>query len=145
MTDEIQSNDPVVVSRFFPISRERVFAAWLDPVILAKFMRPRPEATATVRVDARVGGEFLIVMHQSGNAVEHSGRYLEIDPPSRLAFTWNSVNTDSLDTVVTIEFRAHGTGTDLTLTHRRLPVTQTDAHRNGWTAIVGELEAVLSA
>jgi uncharacterized protein YndB with AHSA1/START domain len=144
MTDEIQSNDTVVVSRFFPMPRERVFAAWLDPVILAKFMRPRPGSTATVQVDARVGGEFLIVMHQSGNDVEHSGRYLEIDPPNRLAFTWNSVNTDSLDTIVTIEFRAQGHGTNLTLTHRRLPVTQTDSHRNGWTIIVGDLENVLS-
>src|ERR1700761_4376423 len=144
MTDETESNETVVVRRFFSLPRERVFAAWLDPVALATFMRPRADATATAEVDARTGGKFLIVMRPSGNAVEHSGSYLEIDPPKRLSFTWKSVNTDSLDTVVTIEFHEVDQGTDLILTHRRLPVTRVDSHRVGWTLIIEELEAVLS-
>jgi uncharacterized protein YndB with AHSA1/START domain len=144
MADEIDSNETVVVvRRFLSAPRERVFAAWLDPVALARFMRARADATATAEVDARPGGRFLIVMRHRGKAVEHSGSYLEIDPPKRLSFTWNSDNTDSLDTVVTIEFYEVNNGTDLILTHRRLPVTQMDLHRNGWTLIIAELEAVL--
>jgi uncharacterized protein YndB with AHSA1/START domain len=96
-------------------------------------------------VDARTGGKFLIVMRHSGKVVKHSGSYLEIDPPKRLSFTWNSVNTDSLDTIVTIEFHEVDHGTDLTLTHRRLPVTRVDSHRDGWTLIIAKLEEVLSA
>jgi uncharacterized protein YndB with AHSA1/START domain len=82
MTDGIESNATVVVvRRFFAVPRERVFAAWLDPVALARFMRPRADATATAQVDARAG-KFLIVMRHSGKAVEHSGSYLEIDRQS---------------------------------------------------------------
>ena len=145
MTKGIESTDTIVVQRFFPIARERVFAAWLDPIALAKFMRPRADATATAEVDGHVGGRFLIVMRHSGKAVEHSGTYLEIDPPKRLSFTWKSVNTDSLDTVVMIEFLESGQGTDLVLTHRRLPIARIDSHREGWTTIILELERLLSA
>ena len=55
--------------------------------------------------------------------VEHRGEYLAIEPPSLLSFTWISKHTDDKPTVVTIEFHERGTGTELVLTHRRLPPT----------------------
>jgi uncharacterized protein YndB with AHSA1/START domain len=47
--------------------------------------------------------------------------YLAIERPSLLSFTWISRATDHKPTVVTIEFHERGTGTELVLTHRRLP------------------------
>jgi uncharacterized protein YndB with AHSA1/START domain len=35
----------LVVRRLMPVPRERVFAAWLDPVSLAQWMRPGDEVT----------------------------------------------------------------------------------------------------
>lgn len=140
MTEPIEPSDTVVVRRLIPVPRERVFAAWLDPITLAKFMRPTIDSIATAEADPRIGGQFRIVMHHSGKAVEHTGQYLEIEPPARLSFTWISVNTDSRTTVVTIEFLAHDTGTELILTHRRLPAGQIASHRTGWTRIILQLE-----
>ena len=136
-----QSNDPLVVRRTIPIPRERVFDAWLDPVRLARFMRPGSTARATADVDARVGGRFRIVMyHPSSKAgTEHTGEYLLIDRPRRLSFTWRSINTDDQDTTVTIDFVDRDGATEVILTHTQLPPTQVDGHRKGWSDILAAL------
>ena len=146
MTIPDQPGDALVVRRILPVSREQVFAAWLDPASLAQWMRPGAVSRATVEVDPRVGGKFRIVMHRergAGGDVEHWGEYLAIEPPTRLSFTWISVHTDLRPSVVTIELAERGIATELTLTHRRLPANQVDAHRKGWTEIVRKLGATL--
>jgi uncharacterized protein YndB with AHSA1/START domain len=136
--------EALVVRRLLPVPREQVFAAWLDPASLAQWMRPGNVTSATVEVDARVGGKFRIVMVKGEGPVEHWGEYLAIEPPSLLSFTWHSVNTDLRATVVTVELHEEGTGTELILTHRRLPTARVDAHKKGWTEIVQKLGATLA-
>jgi len=143
MTGADPSDDALVVRRFLPVPRERVFAAWLDPDSLAQWMRPGSTTRATATVEPRVGGRFRIVMSTDHEAYEHRGEYLAIDPPSLLSFTWISKNTDDRPTVVTIGFLERLGGTELILTHRRLPGTQLESHRRGWTDIVRKLAETL--
>ena len=140
MSDE---NDVVVIRRFIPVPRERVMAAWLDPKSLAQWMQPGDVAHTTVEIDPRVGGKFRIVMAHGRGDADHWGEYVIIDPPSRLSFTWISANTDLQPSVVTIELHERENGTDLTLTHRRLPAGKVEAHRKGWADIVRKLSEVL--
>ena len=142
-TGDAAEAEAVVVRRVIAVARERVFDAWLDPASLARWMTPCPGWTATARVDPRVGGSFCITMI-GDSATEHSGEYLLIERPSRLSFTWTSIHTDDKPTVVTIEFRPHGEGTELVLTHRKLPPAQANPHREGWTEIVRQLTATLT-
>ena len=132
--------DPVVLRRVVPHPRARVFDAWLDPGSLARWMRPRAESTATAEVDARVGGKFRIVMRHGSDAIEHTGEYLIIERPSRLSFTWVSVNTHGRPTIVTVDFIEHQSGTEIVLTHQGLPPEKRDAHRKGWGEILRKLE-----
>jgi uncharacterized protein YndB with AHSA1/START domain len=134
----------LVLRRFLPVARERVFAAWLDPVSLAQWMLPGSVTGVLVEVDPRVGGRFRIVMRHGKGDVEHWGEYLTIEPPSYLSFTWISANTDLRSTVVTIELLGRDGGTELTLTHRRLPPAKVEAHRNGWTGILEKLAQALT-
>ena len=144
MSPRHESADTLVVRRQLPVPRERVFAAWLDPATLSQFMCPGAVAEARVEVDARIGGRFRIVMRKPQGDVEHRGEYLVIEPPSRLSFTWISVHTENRASVVTIELVETGGGTELILTHRRLPPTQVDGHTQGWTDILRKLAAALS-
>jgi uncharacterized protein YndB with AHSA1/START domain len=139
------SDDTLVVRRVIAVPRERVFAAWLDPASLAKFMLPGDVTVATAEVDAKVGGKFRIVMTHKLAVAEHWGWYLAIEPPSLLSFSWISENTDFKPTVVTIELRDHERGTELTLTHRGLPKRTRDAHREGWSDIVRAEDELLRA
>jgi hypothetical protein len=61
-----------------------------------------------------------------------------------MSFTWISENTDRQPSVVTVECLARGSATEVVLTHRRLPPSQVEGHRRGWTDIVGKLEAALT-
>jgi uncharacterized protein YndB with AHSA1/START domain len=135
--------DEVVIRRVIPVPRETIFAAWLDPATLARFMRPGDITRATADVDARVGGAFRIVMEHGRGDAEHWGEYLTIEPPALLSFTWISANTDLEASVVTIELHERGEGTELILTHRRLPPSKMESHRNGWAMIVEMLADVL--
>ena len=135
----------VVVRRVMAIPREEVFAAWLDPVSMRRWMRPGDVDRATVEVDPRVGGKFRIVMHHAGRDDAHWGEYLAIEPPSRLSFTWISEYTNLQPTVVTVELLEKNGGTEVVLTHRRLPLERREAHRGGWSSILQKLEETLAA
>ena len=137
-----ESGETLVVRRVIPARRERVFAAWLDPKSLAQWMRPGGMTDATAEVDPKVGGRFRIVMIEGPKRYEHRGEYLVIEPPDRLEFTWISEATDHRATVVAIEFLERDAGTELVLTHRRLPPSQVGSHRAGWTDIMRKLEAL---
>ena len=134
------TGETLVVRRVIPVPRERVFQAWLDPTSLAQWMHPGGSTDATAEVDPRVGGKFRIVMIEGPKRYEHTGEYLAIDPPKRLEFTWISDATDHRPTVVTIEFLERDRGTELVLTHRRLPPKQVESHRRGWSDILQLLE-----
>lgn len=137
MRNEAAALPELIVERTIPATRERTFDAWLNPEMLARFMRPTAGATATVEVDGRVGGKFRIVMSHGGGDVAHWGEYLEIIRPSRLVFTWISVNTDERPTTVTIELTEAGANrTRVVLTHRGLPAHAVERHRKGWSSIV---------
>lgn len=137
----------LTVSRTIPASREKVFNAWLSAETLAKFMTTPMGGTIPTRVsnDPVKGGRFSIVMMNGDKEIPHAGTYLEIDPHSRLVFTWESPYSLD-DSVVTIDLAEPAPGvTDLTLRHVKFRSEQArDGHREGWTAIVGNLDAVLA-
>ncbi|MEO9249659.1 MAG: SRPBCC domain-containing protein [Gemmatimonadaceae bacterium] len=146
MNTPTDTENVLVVRRDMAVPREQVFGAWLDPVSLSHWMLGDPThwAQSTVAVDARVGGKFRIVMNGPTGGHEHVGEYLVIDRSSLLSFTWTSAGTDFTPTVVSIEFHERGNGTEIVLTHRRLPAAKVTSHREGWTAILKNLDAVLT-
>jgi uncharacterized protein YndB with AHSA1/START domain len=133
--------DRLELRRRLPASPERVFAAWTDPALLARWMSPFAEAEASVNV--RVGGTFAIVMRGQGQEIRHTGTYLEVDPPHRLVFTWQSPYTGDQPSLVTLSLALLGEQTELTLIHDQLPPGQGDSHRGGWGQILDNLAALL--
>ncbi|WP_275782693.1 SRPBCC family protein [Pararhizobium gei] len=132
----------LTVRRTIAAPRETVFNAWLSPDQLAKFMGPPSGGAAPARVatDPVKGGRFSIVMITPDKEIPHAGTYLEIDPYSRLSFTWESPFSLS-DSVVTIDFVEREAGTtELTLKHVKFRSEEArDGHEKGWTAIIGNL------
>jgi uncharacterized protein YndB with AHSA1/START domain len=97
-------------------------------------------------VDLRLGGAWRWV-HDNGDA--SAGEYLEIDPPTRLAFTygWESGPFDDVapgSTRVDVVFEAIDAGTRVTIAHAGLPVTHVEPHGAGWSHFLGVLAEVCS-
>lgn len=131
------------VRRLLPASAEEVFAAWTDPEVMRTWLSP--VGHADVEVDLRIGGRFRVTMVGEDRRIEHTGEYLEIAPPRRLAFTWSSRFTGPEPGVVTVELRPAEGGTELVLTHERLPEGQVEPHQGGWGRMLDRLaEEVLA-
>ena len=132
------------ISKHFKASPDAVFDAWTDPEGLGAWFSPMTTASVP-KLDLRVGGEFQIDMHGDGEDYVHTGQYVEIDRPRKLAFTWRSDGTGQQETLVTLALEPAGDGTSLTLTHVDFPsVESRDNHEKGWTAIAAKLEAALA-
>jgi uncharacterized protein YndB with AHSA1/START domain len=124
------------LSKHFNATPETVFDAWTNAGGMAAWFSPMTTASVP-KLDLRVDGEFQIDMHGEDMDYVHTGRYLEIDRPHKLVFSWVSAGTKDQETVVTLVFAVDGDGTLLTLTHDKFPDTESrDNHANGWAAIM---------
>jgi uncharacterized protein YndB with AHSA1/START domain len=93
--------------------------------------------------DTRPGGEFR--MEVTAGSIT-SGRFVEVDPPRRLVYTWGweagGAGPDvvpAASSTVEIELVPEGAGTRLTLVHRDLPGPAREAHGQGWDHYLGRL------
>ncbi len=124
------------VPRVYDASAERVFAAWTDPASVRAWLAGGQNAS----VDARVDGLFYIEMPWQERIYPHYGRYLLVEKPRLLEFTWVSEGTQGKESVVTIELTPRGKQTELVLTHAGLPTEAlADDHRGGWIQFLESL------
>jgi uncharacterized protein YndB with AHSA1/START domain len=134
---EPREDTSLELRRVLSATAEEVFAAWTDSDLMGQWMSP--VGHAEVDVDLRVGGGFLVVMGAEDRRIEHSGQYLEIDPARRLVFTWRSPYTGPEPSLVTVELQPAEDGTELLLTHERLPEDQVEPHTGGWGRMLDRL------
>ena len=127
---------------------EKVFAAWTDPKTLKKWMSPTKEMdVAVAETDLKIGGSYRIVMREP-DGKEHRvfGVYKEIVNPKKIAFTWGWEGSSDAETLVIVELRKKGAGTELTLTHSKFADDKTrDMHNQGWVGCIGRLEVLFAA
>jgi uncharacterized protein YndB with AHSA1/START domain len=138
----------VVISRRFAAAPERVFDAWLDPVLIGQWMfgpRLRDETILRIAVDAKVGGRFSFRVCRDGVDIDHVGTYLAINRPTRLVFTWGIVGESTEESQVVILIAPEADGCSLTLTHTMDAkwAEYADRVRGGWTKMTDVLAEVL--
>ena len=135
----------VNVSKIIEAPITKVFDAWLDPNTLAKFMLPMPGMEdSQVENEPHERGAFTIIMQVGENKIPHIGKYLEIDRPKKLAFTWRSPESVD-DSVVTINFtKLSDNKTNIELTHVKfIDEKRRTNHEGGWGNILNKLIEVI--
>ncbi len=104
-------------------------------------MCPNEVLHARVEVDVRVGGQFQIDMVNKNDETKHTGKYVEIDRPRKLVFTWRSKYTDDRDSLVTLYFTPDGDETRILLVHEKLPDAEARRkHTGGWSSVIDHLD-----
>jgi uncharacterized protein YndB with AHSA1/START domain len=132
----------LTMTRVLPASRQAVFDAWTTAESVRHWMCPMAGSVAVAELDVREGGTFRVDMIVDGERTVHTGVYREVAPPEKLVFTWTSKHTLGRATLVTIELRALGDHTELTLTQTGLPDEgAVHGHTRGWTEILEPLVA----
>lgn len=140
---------PLRIRRLINAPREQVFAAWIDPTLLAKWFGPPEVSVRRAEVDARAGGAYRIVMHgDAGTVYENAGIYREVAFPARLIFTWSIARsgeeTAPSESLVTVEFRATDSSTtEIKMTHEWLtPGEFRGGVELGWTTSFAALDTL---
>jgi uncharacterized protein YndB with AHSA1/START domain len=136
----------VTVTHRFAASPERVFDAWLSPRLIAEWMvAPAHDEMVRCELEARLGGAFCFVVRRAGEEIDHTGAYLEMDRPSRLAFTWCVPRYSAEATTVSLDLATDGTGTELTLRHDGVLPEYAERVHSGWSTILDAIDAALGA
>jgi uncharacterized protein YndB with AHSA1/START domain len=116
------THDSFVVERRFAASRERVFAAWSDPVKKRRWSSCH-EDTGTVEyeLDFRVDGtETSRAVMNDGSTQVVKARFLDIVPPERIVYAYDLCLGDTKVSVslVTVEFLPDGGKTTMLFTEQ---------------------------
>lgn len=145
MESSTEGTQRVVVRRRMPAPREVVFDAWIDPQGIREWMCPGNAISAEAVLDVRVGGSFRIVMKAPDQDHVHIGTYQVVEPPSKLVFTWSSIDNPSAMTRVTVEFFSHGDESELIISHDKfLKPDVAKRYEGGWATIAEKFAAYLS-
>jgi uncharacterized protein YndB with AHSA1/START domain len=144
----IDSATTLRIERTFRAPAERVFDAWTSEEVMRRWWQAeRDWETASAEVDLRIGGAVRVVMRDPAKDVEHGGggTYTEIEPPTRLAFTW-IWDDDTRRTLIEIDFAETDGVTTVTFTHSGLWDEQAvRSHEYGWGNILDSLGRTLQA
>jgi uncharacterized protein YndB with AHSA1/START domain len=119
-TAERKSERELVVTRTFNGPARIVFEAWTRPELLKRWWAPKSTGISLLscEADVRVGGSYRFVFgHGASKTMAFFGRYIEVTPHSRLA--WTNDESDQ-GPVTTVTFEEKG-GKTLLVMHELYP------------------------
>ncbi|MFN8215624.1 MAG: SRPBCC domain-containing protein [Solirubrobacterales bacterium] len=143
------SGETLRLERTYDAPAAAVFGAWTSAAVLRRWFHAEHDwETSHAEVDLRVGGAVRVVMLDPEKGVQYGGggRYTEIEPPTRLAFTWTWDDDRERETLIEIEFEEAAGATTVRFTHSNLRDRESvENHRRGWQNCFDNLEAALAA
>ncbi|HKO32527.1 MAG TPA: SRPBCC domain-containing protein [Candidatus Limnocylindria bacterium] len=134
-TVERKSERELVVTRTFNGPARFVFEAWTKPELFKQWWLPKSMGMTlhSCEMDVRVGGTYRLGF---GDGVDFFGRYIEVKPYSRLAWTNEEAGDAGQVTTVILEERD---GETLLVMHELYPSKEAlDAAGTGATDAMGE-------
>lgn len=141
------SGETLRIERTFRAPAEAVFDAWTSEEVLRRwFHGERAWETPEAQVDLRLGGAVRVVMRDPDKGEDHGGggRYTEIEPPRRLAFTW-TWDGDDRETLIVLDFEEAAGVTTVRMTHSNLRDEESVRnHEEGWSNCLDNLERTLA-
>lgn len=152
-TTAATSGEPgFTIVREFAAPRARVWEAWTNPDVMARWFHPETLTAPreSVSVDLRVGGEYTYTMRipDTGQEFPAAGRYLRVDEPARLDFTWGSPGRVDDAPRVSVELEEVAADrTRMTFTLIGIPNDSGEdaSAYDGWSSAFSELDAEVTA
>jgi uncharacterized protein YndB with AHSA1/START domain len=157
MSEPSESADTVHVERTIRAPPERVFRAFLDPVLIRQWMTPGEYVIDGVTVDPKVGGRIHVSHSLNGVSYGgYEGEFLKIVPNRELVYRWAFVGTEPekgeyFDSLVTVRLHpVPGGMTRVTVVHEKLASLRLGAPRIfaqvvwGWNNAFDKMEKALA-
>ena len=152
----------IVLQRTFAASREKVWRAWTEPALLARWWSPSSMTPVIRALDLRPGGVFHYGMRDAeGKTTWGIATYREIVAPARIVYVdsfadehgrlahpsaYGMSDSHPVESLVTITFEETVGGTLVTLRHE-IPATTTERAGavEGWSEMLKRMAATVEA
>lgn len=132
----------LTVSRTISAPADRIFDVWLD----AKSPGGPWYGSAKTILNPVVDGLFYVAAQHEGRCWPHYGRFLKIERPRIVEFTWVSEATKGVESIVAVTFEPLGEETEVTLRHTGVPDDETGRkHKEGWSWVLSMLAEQFAA
>jgi len=132
----------LTVSRTISASAEKVFDVWINP----KSPGGPWFGAERVILNPVVDGLYYFAFKHEGRIWHHYGRFLQIDRPRRVEYTWMSEATKGVESIVNSTLNPKGDLTQVTLRHSGVPDDEMGLrHKEGWTWILSALADVFAS
>jgi len=150
MTVERKSDRELVVTRIINAPARIVFEAWSKPELFKQWWVPKSCGVTLLscEMDPRVGGKYCLTFAHGDSKMEFFGKYVEVIPPTRLAWTNDEGGEGGAVTTVTFEEKA---GKTLVIMHElyaskeALDAAMTSGEKDGMAETFDQLDSVLVA
>lgn len=154
----MSTSNLVRARRTYTFTALSVYDAWLIPALVRQFLFATPPEGKVVEctIEPKVGGTFRITdrrPQEGGGTVDmlHVGRYLQLEPAQRIAFSFSVPQVSEQETTVSIEIEPAGGSCTLTLRHELGPQEGDEAEvaqlrartERGWMTILRNLDEAL--
>jgi uncharacterized protein YndB with AHSA1/START domain len=129
--------EPVSASVYIEADPQEVYQYFVDADAMVLWMGE------TAVLDPQPGGAFWVDVQ--GTPVR--GRFLELDPPNRVVFSWGFEGSEALPpeaSRVEVRLTSQDGGTRVDLLHFGLSGTDAAEHASGWQRFLHHLEAIPS-
>jgi len=134
--------------RVLPAPPSVVYQMQIAPELLAQWWGPNGFSVPSIDLDARVGGQFRIAMQPpEGEPFFLLGEFREIEPDTRLAYTfrWDPPDPDDRETIAVLSFHEVGDSTRLTVEQGDFATEERRAlHEQGWSQSLDRLEGLIT-
>ena len=125
---------------------ECVWEAWTDPTLIMNWFGSDPQGKVLkAALDVRPGGNFE-VSFQDADLTEHtcSGIYDEVQPLSKLTFSWQWESEPGVKSFIILLLIAEGQCTRMRFEHKNVGSTSKHNYARGWQDTFLKLERMLS-
>jgi len=161
MTDDYSKRTEVTIERTFDAPASRVYRAWTEPGMMARWMWAGLGGDAWAESDLRVGGAYRVYTkvdggrHQGAGWSGMCGLFVEVVPERKLLYTlhwdadvdYNAADRLTVDEVVSVAFTPDGERTRVVFTHMGIPDDGQSAggHRAGTSKSLDLLADLLAS
>jgi uncharacterized protein YndB with AHSA1/START domain len=150
MTETTTETFKLQIKKIFKTNRAKVFAAWTDLKVFQQWFGPAHMGTEVVSLDAKVGGNYQVNLLPKDDKTTPellTGTYIKIIPNELLVFSFKGTwQGDVPATLVTLEFKDVGDGTELILTQEGFVTSESrDNHNQGWNVGLDKLSKLLNS
>jgi len=106
------------LSRTIDATPSEVYDAWIDP---SGPVSPWSGVSKAIVNTPKVDALFYSMYNLEGQEIAHYGRFIALERPHRIQYTWVSEATQGLESMVTLSLKTEGGKTIVQVNHANVP------------------------